>query len=285
MVEEAAESTKLWCGVAVMAWLGGWRGRRAAASGLAALAAAQLVSNGVCKQVADRPRPPKEWFPHDEVDDRPDSSSASVKAGMGALGCRRRDRAGVGALGEVTGAHRSVVRSQVSLAWGWEPLILVTALSWQVAPDLLLEGQGLSTSGLIGWPEGARDCLLAAGQGSLGLAAGAGLRELRESGRFGRPPFQIEAVAGLGKAEVGVDAGDDDPYVDLEDLDTEKGDPHVRVDHQPAVENEFQYIVEAAGTASAALLCRDGHRDQPLVRLPLRGSVDAVLAATRGRLP
>ncbi|MEU6807325.1 phosphatase PAP2 family protein, partial [Streptomyces neyagawaensis] len=29
----------------------------------------------VCKQVADRPRPPKEWFPHDEVDDRPDSSS------------------------------------------------------------------------------------------------------------------------------------------------------------------------------------------------------------------
>lgn len=75
-VEEAAESTKLWCGAAAaMAWLGGWRGRRAAISGLAALAVAQLVSNGVCKQVADRPRPPKEWFPHDEVDDRPDSSS------------------------------------------------------------------------------------------------------------------------------------------------------------------------------------------------------------------
>ena len=75
-VEEAAESTKLWCGAAVaMAWLGGWRGRRAAASGLAALTVAQLISNGVCKQLADRPRPPKEWFPHDEVDDRPDSSS------------------------------------------------------------------------------------------------------------------------------------------------------------------------------------------------------------------
>ncbi|MEU5092303.1 phosphatase PAP2 family protein [Streptomyces sp. NPDC021356] len=75
-VEETAESTKLWCGAAAaMAWLGGGRGRRAAACGLAALAVAQLVSNGVCKQVADRPRPPKEWFPHDEVDDRPDSSS------------------------------------------------------------------------------------------------------------------------------------------------------------------------------------------------------------------
>ncbi|MGA5037020.1 phosphatase PAP2 family protein [Streptomyces capoamus] len=75
-VEEAAESTKLWCGAAAaMAWLGGWRGRRAAAGGLAALTVAQLVSNGLCKQLADRPRPPKEWFPHDEADDRPGSSS------------------------------------------------------------------------------------------------------------------------------------------------------------------------------------------------------------------
>ncbi|MFE5191976.1 phosphatase PAP2 family protein [Streptomyces sp. NPDC056628] len=75
-VEEAAEGTKLWCGAAAaMAWLGGWRGRRAAAAGLAAVTVAQLVSNGLCKQLADRPRPPKEWFPHDEVDDRPDSSS------------------------------------------------------------------------------------------------------------------------------------------------------------------------------------------------------------------
>jgi undecaprenyl-diphosphatase len=75
-VEETAEGTKLWCGAAaVMAWLGGWRGRKAAAAGLAAVAVAQLVSNGACKQLADRPRPPKEWFPHDEVEDRPDSSS------------------------------------------------------------------------------------------------------------------------------------------------------------------------------------------------------------------
>ncbi|MET9955086.1 phosphatase PAP2 family protein [Streptomyces sp. NPDC006339] len=75
-VEEAAESTKLWCGAAVaMAWWGGWRGRKAAGAGLAALVVAQVVSNGLGKQMADRPRPPKEWFPHDEVDDRPDTSS------------------------------------------------------------------------------------------------------------------------------------------------------------------------------------------------------------------
>jgi membrane-associated phospholipid phosphatase len=75
-VEQAAEGTKLWCGAAaVMACLGGRRGRRGAGAGLAAMAVAQLASNGVCKQLADRPRPPKEWIPHDEVDDRPASSS------------------------------------------------------------------------------------------------------------------------------------------------------------------------------------------------------------------
>ncbi|MGY4929182.1 phosphatase PAP2 family protein [Streptomyces sp. 900105755] len=75
-VEETARSTKLWCGTAAaMAWMGGWRGRRAAVTGLTSLIIAQLISNGLCKQLADRPRPPKEWFPHDEVDDRPDSSS------------------------------------------------------------------------------------------------------------------------------------------------------------------------------------------------------------------
>ncbi|MCX5134895.1 phosphatase PAP2 family protein [Streptomyces sp. NBC_00340] len=75
-VEEAAESSKLWCGAAaVMTACGGRRGRGAAIAGLTALAFAQLVSNGVGKQLFDRPRPPKEWIDHDEVQDRPDSSS------------------------------------------------------------------------------------------------------------------------------------------------------------------------------------------------------------------
>ncbi|MEW2167614.1 phosphatase PAP2 family protein [Streptomyces sp. NPDC007084] len=75
-VEETAESSKLWCGAAAfMSAFGGRRGRRTAVAGLAALALAQLASNGVVKRLADRPRPPKEWIDHDEVEDRPDSSS------------------------------------------------------------------------------------------------------------------------------------------------------------------------------------------------------------------
>lgn len=75
-VEECAEGTKLWCGAAAaMALSGGRRGRRAAVAGLAALALAQLVSNGLCKRLTGRPRPPVDWIPHDEVHDRPESSS------------------------------------------------------------------------------------------------------------------------------------------------------------------------------------------------------------------
>ncbi|CAM5301510.1 Phosphatase PAP2 family protein OS=Streptomyces alboniger OX=132473 GN=CP975_13625 PE=4 SV=1 [Streptomyces alboniger] len=75
-VEEMAESTKLWwCAAAVMACAGGRRGRTAAVAGLASMAVAQLVSNGVGKQLVDRPRPPKEWIPHDDVHDRSESSS------------------------------------------------------------------------------------------------------------------------------------------------------------------------------------------------------------------
>ncbi|WP_392958233.1 hypothetical protein [Streptomyces sp. LN245] len=58
-VEETAESSKMWCGAAaVMAAFGGRRGHRSAVLGLAALAVAQLASNGVGKRLADRPRPP-----------------------------------------------------------------------------------------------------------------------------------------------------------------------------------------------------------------------------------
>ncbi|MFE5488910.1 phosphatase PAP2 family protein [Streptomyces virginiae] len=39
------------------------------------MAVAELLSNGVAKQLVERRRPPKEWVPHDDVEDRPDSSS------------------------------------------------------------------------------------------------------------------------------------------------------------------------------------------------------------------
>ncbi|MGV9941632.1 phosphatase PAP2 family protein [Streptomyces sp. NPDC003401] len=75
-VEEAARHTRLWWGAAfVMAAAGGGRGRRAAAAGVAGMTAAQLVANGVLKQLRYRRRPPKEWIPHEGVHDRPDSSS------------------------------------------------------------------------------------------------------------------------------------------------------------------------------------------------------------------
>ncbi|MGW1068304.1 phosphatase PAP2 family protein [Streptomyces aureus] len=62
-VEEAAQATKLWCGAAAAtAWKGGGCGRKAAAAGLAAVAVAQLVPNGACKQLAGRPRPPRSGF-------------------------------------------------------------------------------------------------------------------------------------------------------------------------------------------------------------------------------
>ncbi|MGW6290509.1 phosphatase PAP2 family protein [Streptomyces sp. NPDC055107] len=75
-VEGAAERTKLWWAAAVvMAAGGGWRGRKAAVAGIASMAVAELLSNGVVKQLVERRRPPKEWIPHDDVEDRPDSSS------------------------------------------------------------------------------------------------------------------------------------------------------------------------------------------------------------------
>ncbi|MEK9520647.1 phosphatase PAP2 family protein [Streptomyces venezuelae] len=75
-VEEAAEHTKLWWAAAViMAMGGGRRGRKAAAAGVTSMAVAELLSNGVAKQLVERRRPPKEWIPHDDVEDRPASSS------------------------------------------------------------------------------------------------------------------------------------------------------------------------------------------------------------------
>ncbi|MET9961383.1 phosphatase PAP2 family protein [Streptomyces sp. NPDC006326] len=74
-VEETAEHTKLWLGAAtLMAAAGGPRGRRTAAAGLAGMWTAQALG-GVVKHLGDRRRPPKELIPHDQVEDRPDTSS------------------------------------------------------------------------------------------------------------------------------------------------------------------------------------------------------------------
>ncbi|MFD3518660.1 phosphatase PAP2 family protein [Streptomyces sp. NPDC058657] len=76
VVESAAEHTKLWwAAAAVMSAVGGHRERKAAVAGLAGMGVAELLSNAVCKQLYERRRPPKELIPHDDVCDRPDSSS------------------------------------------------------------------------------------------------------------------------------------------------------------------------------------------------------------------
>ena len=75
-VEEAAEHTKVWwAAAAAMTAVGGWRGRTAAVTGIAAMATAELLSNAVAKQLCRRRRPPTEWVPPEHLRDRPDSSS------------------------------------------------------------------------------------------------------------------------------------------------------------------------------------------------------------------
>src|SRR5690606_7046343 len=84
----------------------------------------------------------------------------------------------------------------------------------------------------------AEDGLLGPGEHALGLAGGAALGHV-----LGELPevlaalaVEVEAVGGLGEAQVGVHARDDDPCVDGEDLDADEGDPHVGVDDQALVE-------------------------------------------------
>ncbi|MFF1379191.1 phosphatase PAP2 family protein [Streptomyces sp. NPDC058308] len=75
-VESAAEHTKLWwAAAALMSATGGYRERKAAIAGLVGMGVAELASNAVCKQLYERRRPPKELIPHQDVHDRPDSSS------------------------------------------------------------------------------------------------------------------------------------------------------------------------------------------------------------------
>ncbi|MFJ1596549.1 phosphatase PAP2 family protein [Streptomyces sp. NPDC088261] len=74
--QNAAEHTALWWAAAVvMASAGGRRGRNAAGAGLAAMGLAEALSNTVGKQLVERRRPPKEWIPNAEVEERPTSSS------------------------------------------------------------------------------------------------------------------------------------------------------------------------------------------------------------------
>ncbi|MFD6425797.1 phosphatase PAP2 family protein [Streptomyces sp. NPDC060198] len=111
-VESAAERTKLWWAAAgIMAAVGGGRQRKAAVAGLAAMGLAELLSNGVGKQLYERRRPPAELIPHDGVHDRPDSSSFPSGHTAAAVGFT----AGVAAVSPVVGALCAVPAAVVAV--------------------------------------------------------------------------------------------------------------------------------------------------------------------------
>lgn len=113
-LESSAERTKLWWGAAaVLATAGGGRGRRAAVAGLAGMGVAELLANAVCKQLYERCRPPADLIPHEDVHDRPDSSSfpsGHTAAGVGFSAAVAGVWPVMGALGAVPAALVAVER-------------------------------------------------------------------------------------------------------------------------------------------------------------------------------
>lgn len=99
-----------------------------------------------------------------------------------------------------------------------------------------------------------------AGERSFGLPVGPAFHHLsHDVGKLGgrlAAGFEVEAVAGFRETEIGIDAGHDDSHVDLEEFDAHQGHTDEDVDDQPAIQNEFQDVVEAA--RSACLSPRDG---------------------------
>ncbi|MFI9155570.1 phosphatase PAP2 family protein [Streptomyces sp. NPDC053367] len=123
VVEEAAEHTKVWWVAATaMAAFGGWRGRRAALAGVTAMAAAEVLSNAVCKQLVERRRPPREWVPPEALDDRPDSSSFPSGHTAAAFAFAGAVAPTWPAMGAVCGASAAVVAAERVLSGAHYPL-------------------------------------------------------------------------------------------------------------------------------------------------------------------
>ncbi|AZQ39302.1 phosphatase PAP2 family protein [Streptomyces cyaneochromogenes] len=112
-VEAAPEHTKLWWAAAgAMAAVGGWRGRTAAAAGVAAMATAEVLSGCVAKRLYRRRRPPPEWVPPGDLRDRPDSSSFPSGHTAAAFGFAAAAARVWPAAGAVCGASALVVAAQ-----------------------------------------------------------------------------------------------------------------------------------------------------------------------------
>ena len=58
---------------------------------------------------------------------------------------------------------------------------------------------------------------------------------------------QVKPVHGLRETQVGVDTGNDNACIDSQDLDADKGNPEIDVDHQALVQDRVDDIGETAG--------------------------------------
>src|SRR5205085_671342 len=88
--------------------------------------------------------------------------------------------------------------------------------------------------------------------------------------------------------QVGVDACDHDARVDRDELDADDSDPHVRIDHEPLVENKVDDVREPARARSALQVVARGasrcdrHRPQTLPGLSAFNRM-ATVTSTRVR--
>ena len=97
---------------------------------------------------------------------------------------------------------------------------------------------------IVGPEQGVLGALQDAPRLVLGAALGHVLHQLRHVS----PPdsVEIEPVHGLGEAQVGVDARDDDARIDGEDLDPDQRDPDEDIDDKALIEDQVEDLVQAA---------------------------------------
>lgn len=59
-------------------------------------------------------------------------------------------------------------------------------------------------------------------------------------------PGEVEAARGLGEAQIGVNARDDNARIHCDKLDPEERDAHVGIDHEALVEDDIENVSERA---------------------------------------
>src|SRR5437588_605868 len=139
-----------------------------------------------------------------------------------------------------------------------------------------------------------RERVLDAFDHALRLAVAVVAAELGQPGRLRL--CQVEPVDGLGEAQVGVDARDDDAGVDGDQLDADDRDPDVGVDDEALVQDQVDDVGEPARARGALevvarrSVCCDSHRsslprERCLALAPMLGTLALALLALAVRDP